>query len=183
MENKTKTWVTSDLHFGHKSIIKYYPKTRGHYRDVNHMNEDMIQQWNAAVAPEDLVYILGDVAFLPAKEGTNIIKRLHGRKILIQGNHDIKILKSADFSSCFEEIHHYLRINYNGQLVVMFHYPIYDHDQCGRGSIMLHGHRHGNPHNIPGRIMDVGYDATGKIVSCLEHIIKRMEKIEPMFHH
>lgn len=183
METETKIWVCSDLHFGHINIIKYYPKTRGHFKDVDHMTEEMILEWNKTVRENDLTYILGDVAFLPSAKAVAIMRRLNGRKILIQGNHDLKILRDPVFFSCFEEVHPYLRITYNGQIVVMFHYPIYDHDQCGRGSIMLHGHRHGNPHSIPGRIMDVGYDATGKIVTDLDSIIKKMQSIQPLHHH
>ena len=58
-----KTWITSDLHFGHERIKIFCPKTRERFKDVTHMNETMISEWNAFVQPEDLVYILGDVAF------------------------------------------------------------------------------------------------------------------------
>jgi calcineurin-like phosphoesterase family protein len=108
---------------------------------------------------------------------------LNGTKILIEGNHDRKLLNDPAFRAEFKEVHPYLRYNHDGQLVIMFHYPIYDHDQAGRGSIMLHGHRHGNPHNIPGRIMDVGFDATGKVVSSLDQIVKKMLTVPHMYHH
>jgi calcineurin-like phosphoesterase family protein len=93
------------------------------------------------------------------------------------------MLNDPVFRSCFEEIHKYLEITYNGTRIVMFHYPIFDHNGAGRGSIMLHGHRHGNPHNIPGRIMDVGMDATGKIVCLLDDIVKDMQNVQHMYHH
>lgn len=163
--------------------MKFCPATRGHYPDVDVMREDMIKNWNAAVAAEDLVYLLGDIAFLPAAEAVQIMRRLNGRKILVEGNHDRKMLNDPVFRSCFEEIHKYLEITYNGTRIVMFHYPIFDHNGAGRGSIMLHGHRHGNPHNIPGRIMDVGMDATGKIVCLLDDIVKDMQTVQHMYHH
>jgi len=178
-----KTWITSDLHFGHANIKKFCPETRGRFRDVEHMRETMIEEWNESVAQEDVVYILGDVAFLPAQEAVAIMRRLNGRKILIEGNHDRKLLNDPVFRSCFESVHNYLRLTHNGQLVILFHYPIFDHDQAGRGSIMLHGHRHGNPHNIPGRIMDVGFDATGKVVSLLDDIVQKMQQVPHMYHH
>jgi len=178
-----KTFVTSDLHFGHKNIMNFCPKTRGHYNDVEEMREDMIRIWNSNVQDGDLVYILGDVAFLPSAEAVKIMHRLHGRKILVEGNHDRKLLNDPVFRNCFEEIHKYLEIRYKDTMIVMMHYPIYDHNGAGRGSIMLHGHRHGNPHNIPGRIMDVGMDATGVIVSELDSIISKLEKIPHMYHH
>lgn len=178
-----KTWITSDLHFGHRRIKEFCPATRDRFRDVEHMREEMIADWNAVVGAEDLTYILGDVAFLPAAEAVQIMRRLNGRKILIEGNHDRKLLNDPVFRSCFEEIHKYLEITYNKRFIVMCHYPIFDHNGAGRGSIMLHGHRHGNPHNIPGRILDVGYDATGKIVCLLDDIVNDMQTVQHMYHH
>ena len=179
-----KTYITSDLHFGHKNIMSFCPVSRARFRnDVAYMNEAMVKEWNEIVEPEDLVYILGDVAFLPAQKAAEFMNRCNGRKILVQGNHDRKTLNDPVFRGCFEEIHHYLDINYNGTKVVMSHYPIFDHDGAGRGSIMLHGHRHGNPHNIPGRIMDVGMDATGEIAMSLDRIVQKMQQIPHMYHH
>jgi calcineurin-like phosphoesterase family protein len=71
-----KTFVTSDLHFGHKNIMKFCPRTRGHYSDTDEMREDMILTWNNIVGMEDLTYILGDVAFLPAVDAVKIMRRL-----------------------------------------------------------------------------------------------------------
>lgn len=176
-----KTYITSDLHFSHANIKKFCPKTRARYPDVIQMDQMMIQEWNEQVAPEDIVYILGDIAFCGAEQAVAIMQRLNGKKILIEGNHDIKLLKDNSFRGCFIEIHQYLRLAYNGQLIIMFHYPIFDHDQAARGSIMLHGHRHGNPHNIPGRIMDVGMDSTGKIVMDLDEIVQKMQTIQHMY--
>ena len=62
-----KKWITSDLHFGHANIMKFCPVTRAGFRDVDHMNECMIEEWNQSVAPEAEVFILGDVAFLPGR--------------------------------------------------------------------------------------------------------------------
>lgn len=179
-----KTWITSDLHFGHTNIMKFCPQSRARFRnDVNYMNEQMVVEWNSIVQPGDLVYILGDVAFLPAQKAAEYMNRCNGDKILVEGNHDRKALKDPSFFRAFKEVHKYLEITYDGTLVCMFHYPIYDHNGAGRGSIMLHGHRHGNPHNIPGRIMDIGMDATGVIVSDLDGIVSKLEKIPHMYHH
>ena len=177
------TWITSDLHFSHANIQKFCPATRGHYRDVDDMNEQMILEWNSKVASTDVVYILGDIAFCSADKASEIVNRLNGSKHLIVGNHDEKNLKNARFRECFASVQHYLRLVYNKQLVIMCHFPIYDHDQAGRGSLMLHGHLHGTPHPIPGRIKDVGMDATGEIVCLLDSIIEEMVQIPPIRHH
>lgn len=53
------TWVTSDLHFGHANIMKFCPVSRARFNnDVDYMNEQMVLEWNATIAPEDTVYIL-----------------------------------------------------------------------------------------------------------------------------
>lgn len=167
-----KIYVTSDLHFGHANIMKFCPKTRGHFTDVQHMNEEMIRMWNEVVEPGDLVYFLGDVAFLPSAEAAKILNRLHGDKILIEGNHDVKALKDPVFSRCFKEIHKYYEYNHNGVKVVMFHFPILEWNQMHRGSVCLHGHLHGSPSGMEQfRIRDVAFDATGKIVSLLDDIV------------
>ena len=87
-----KTFVTSDLHFHHKSIITFCPKTRP-FIDVDHMNSEMIRMWNEIVSPDDLVYILGDIAFCNGNRAAEILNSLLGRKILIKGNHDGPLMK------------------------------------------------------------------------------------------
>jgi len=167
------TWITSDLHFGHNNILKYCPNTRGHFRDVSHMNEEMIHLWNDSVLPTDTVYLLGDIAFSNSTEAIKILKRLNGRKILIEGNHDRKNLRDPVFRNCFEEIHNYLEITYNKISIIMFHYPIAEFNLQFRGAVHFHGHCHGNPSGIGEyRAVDVGYDATGQVVNRIEDMIQ-----------
>lgn len=184
-EQKMKTWVTSDLHFGHNNIMNFCPVTRAHYKnDVAYMNEAMVREWNDIVAPDDVVYILGDVAFLPAQKATEYMRRLNGKKILIEGNHDRKTLNDPSFRGCFQEVHKYLWISYNGTQVVMFHYPIAEWDQMHRGSVHFHGHLHGSPSGMEGfRCIDVGMDATGSIVIQMEDAIARAMKGAIKGHH
>ncbi len=169
-----RTWVTSDLHFGHKNIMKFCPQSRARYKDdVDFMNEEMIREWNATVAVDDLIYILGDVAFLPADKATKIMQRLNGRKILVEGNHDRKLLNDPAFRGCFAEVHKYLDINYDGTKVVMFHYPIAEWDQMHRGAVHLHGHLHGGESGMEKfRCRDMGMDATGFIAVPMEVAIR-----------
>lgn len=180
-----KTYITSDLHFGHKNIMKFCPDTRGHFTDAEQMNELMIDDWNSIVEPDDLVYILGDVAFMPANKAVPILKRLNGRKILIEGNHDVKQLKDNSFRACFEEIHKYLEVQWEKRKIVMFHYPIHkEWNQAHRGSIHFHGHLHGSPSGLEEyRCRDMGYDATGKIVTLMEDAIEDARKGLIPEHH
>jgi len=165
--------------------MNFCPVSRARYKgDVDYMNEQMIIEWNAIVQPEDTVYILGDVAFLPTAKAVSIMNRLNGTKILIEGNHDRKALHDPVFRRCFSEVHKYLWIDYNGTQVIMFHYPIAEWDQMHRGSVHFHGHLHGNVSGMEKyRCRDMGMDATGNIVTKMEDAIKDALKGEVKGHH
>jgi calcineurin-like phosphoesterase family protein len=179
------TWVTSDLHFGHKNIMSFCPESRARFRnDVTYMNEAMVKEWNDLIAPEDTVYILGDVAFMSGSDAGRTVMRLNGTKILVEGNHDRKTLQDATFRNAFAEVHKYLDINYNGTKVVMFHYPIAEWDQMHRGSVHLHGHLHGGISGMEKyRCRDMGMDATGMIAITMEAAIASAIKGEIKSHH
>jgi calcineurin-like phosphoesterase family protein len=180
-----KTWVTSDLHWGHTNIMKFCPVSRARFRnDVAYMNEAMVKEWNALIGTADLVYILGDVAFLPAPKATEYMRRLNGTKILVEGNHDKKLLKDFQFRAEFGEVHPYLDINYNGTKVVMFHYPISEFDQQHRGAVHLHGHLHGGLSGLEHfRVLDVGMDATGMIAISMDDAVAQALKGQIKGHH
>ena len=179
------TWVTSDLHFGHKNIMSFCPESRARFRnDVTYMNEAMVKEWNDLISPEDTVYILGDVAFMSGSDAGRTVMRLNGTKILVEGNHDRKTLQDATFRNAFAEVHKYLDINYNGTKVVMFHYPIAEWDQMHRGAVHLHGHLHGGISGMEKyRCRDMGMDATGMIAITMEAAIASAMKGEIKSHH
>lgn len=180
-----KTFITSDLHLGHQNIMKFCPESRARFRnEVDYMNEAMVREWNDLIEPADLVYILGDVAFLPAQKAAEYMKRCNGTKILVEGNHDRKALNDPTFRKCFKEVHKYLDINYNGTKVVMFHYPIAEWDQMHRGAVHFHGHLHGGTSGMEKfRCRDMGMDATGMIAISMEDAIKDAMKGEIKGHH
>lgn len=180
-----KTWITSDLHWGHKNIMSFCPETRARFRnDVAYMNEAMVLEWNAKVQPEDTVYILGDVAFLPAQKAAEYINRCNGIKILVEGNHDRKTLNDPSFRNCFKEVHKYLDVVYDGHKCIMFHYPVAEWDQMHRGALHFHGHLHGGKSGLEKyRCMDVGMDSTGEIVITMERAIRMIKDNEIKGHH
>jgi calcineurin-like phosphoesterase family protein len=164
--------------------MKFCPKTRGHFKDVAHMNAEMVRMWNERVQPGDLVYILGDVTFMSAGDTARILQRLNGDKILVEGNHDVKALKDHSFRSCFKEIHKYLEVNYNGTKIIMFHYPIAEWNQIHRGAVHFHGHLHSTPSGLEKlRARNAGWDCTGNIVTSIEDLIADALKSEIKNHH
>lgn len=179
------TFVTSDLHWGHKNIMSFCKDARARFKnDLDYMNETMVKEWNDLIDINDTVYILGDVAFLSAQKATEYMRRLNGRKILIAGNHDRKLLNDPSFRSSFEEVHQYLEITYDKTFVCMFHYPIKEWNQAHRGAVMLHGHLHGGISGMEDfRCRDVGMDATGRIAVTMEDAIRDAMTGKIIGHH
>ena len=180
-----KTYITADLHFGHKNIMTFCPVTRARFRgDVDYMTEAMITEWNEIVEPIDTVYILGDVAFMSGYTAALIMMRLNGRKILIEGNHDRKTLMDVNFRNQFAEVHKYYTTTYDGNFITMLHYPIAEWDRMHRGALHFHGHLHGNTSGLEEfRALDVGMDATGFIVIEMEDAIARAKQGKIKGHH
>ena len=82
---KEKVFITADTHFFHKNIIGYCDRP---FYSVKEMNEKLIFNWNKVVSKSSTIFHLGDVSFASKKETQNVIQKLHGRKVLILGNHD-----------------------------------------------------------------------------------------------
>ena len=78
-------FFTSDLHFGHKNIIRFDNRP---FFSVEEMDKTLIENWNRKVSEDDTVYILGDISWYNDEKTTEIFAGLNGHKILIKGNHD-----------------------------------------------------------------------------------------------
>ena len=160
------TFFTSDLHFGHKNIIKYCNRP---FSDLDEMHESMILQWNNTIPEDADIFILGDVAFSMSKTKIKeLLNKLNGRKHLIMGNHDR--LNSLPLE-CFVHISMQDQIviknidedgNANFTTCILSHYPLMRWAGCSKGVFSLHGHEHGNIPNKEYMLnqMDVGWDTT-----------------------
>jgi calcineurin-like phosphoesterase family protein len=127
-----ETWFISDTHFGHSNILKFEPVARP-FKDLAHMHEALINNWNSVIRPKDKVYHLGDFAF--GRNWIKIADRLNGRKILVMGNHDK--YDSAEYLKHFEQ----LRGMIFWDKCVLSHMPV--HRNFGGRCIMnIHGHLH-----------------------------------------
>lgn len=134
-------FFTSDLHFGHKNIIRFDNRP---FATVEEMDQTLINNWNKKVKSEDLVYILGDISWYSDKQTAEIMNQLSGRKILIKGNHD---RVHGQVKRCFEEITDYKEIIIGGNHIVLCHYPIIFFNRHHYGSYMFYGHVH-NSHEF-----------------------------------
>ena len=133
-----KTFLISDTHFGHGKMYSFTNdrgnRVRPWANNASDGDEYMVQAWNSVVGKMDRVYHLGDVA-IPRK-GLAILNRLHGRKVLIRGNHDIFRLK--DYTPYFEDVLGSKKID----RFILTHYPIRDLPKWCLANI--HGHIHAN---------------------------------------
>ena len=111
-------FITADTHFGHQNIIGY---TGRPFRDIDHMNTELIRRYNERIKPEDTCFILGDFCFRGtggAHKADHWMSQLHGDKIVIRGNHD-------NNNSC-KTIIRKMVIRFAGVSIGMTHDPV-DH--------------------------------------------------------
>lgn len=191
-------WFTSDLHLDHEKIIVYanrpFKKANGE-PDVCLMNETIIANWNAAVKPEDHIYILGDLSCASTPEKVvEHLKRLNGKKVLIFGNHDKRIRNSGrtmgyfDWTADLAEISVPLdpRNPHKNQHIVLCHYAMRIWNKAHYGSWQLYGHSHGNLADDPHALsLDVGVDNWDYRPVSFEQIREHMSKKtwKPVDHH
>ena len=169
-------WFTSDLHFGHKNILKYMPKTRK-FNDIYEHDDYLIKYWNNKIAQTDTVYFLGDFSFHSPARTKEILNQLNGNIIFIRGNHDrgkiIKMLKNNGY-----RVEEMMSINLMENNFILCHYPLEDWSRKMYKSIHLHGHIH-MKHEIrkirklTNRV-NVCYDIDNKIYSITD-ILKIVE--------
>jgi calcineurin-like phosphoesterase family protein len=168
-------WFTADLHLGHANIIGY---SRRPFPDVEAMNEALVTNWNDTVAPDDTVWILGDVALGRIEESLAHVGRLAGRKRLLAGNHDrcwtghgrrAEGWTERYLQAGFEAIRQgEMVLPLGGMDVLACHFPYrgdsHDHDRyvehrpADRGLWLLHGHVH-EGWRQQDRMLNVGVDA------------------------
>lgn len=151
----SEIFVCSDMHFGHANIIKYCNRP---FRDVDHMDEALIENWNEVVRPGDLVYHLGD--FCWGADATKYTSRLNGDIVNIRGNHDRGAIYAKAFYRQIDEA----IVPWMDGLVYMNHYPVwmYQYDAAGGElwrshqdrspgvkHVLLYGHVHNGEEDVP----------------------------------
>lgn len=135
------TFFTSDTHFGHANIIRFCNRP---FRNVEEMNEALIENWNLVVSEDDTVFHLGDFAFGGSNVWKSIIPRLNGHINLIIGNHDRKNLRQG-YMSYFDMVVPQLQIEIEDNSIYLNHYPFLCYGGSYRGVWQLFGHVHSGP--------------------------------------
>ena len=182
-KEENKVYIFSDPHLGHQRDFVW--KTRG-FASVPEHDDSIINNINATVRSTDSLICLGDWCLnTTVPQFDAYLDRINCQNILtLWGNHNNPheksiykvLLKKALAEKYTEEselyplkyknltyLGHYLKFVWNGQLVILSHYPYYIWDEMQHGAWMLCGHSHygcdlTKADNTHGRILDVGVD-------------------------
>lgn len=151
----TQHFFTADTHFGHQLMLDFRP-----FVSTDEMDQFIIDAWNAVVRPHDVVWHLGDFSCHDVARTKQIFDRLHGRKRLILGNHDLhngEVRKSLCDLAWDQPPTHYAEVKQAGERVILHHYAMRTWSASVHGSWHLYGHSHGR---LPayGRSRDCGVD-------------------------
>lgn len=162
------TWFISDPHFGHANIIRFTGLdgkfVRPGFKDIEHMNATIIQNWNSVIGPKDKVYCLGDFG------NPDFAAQLNGKKRLILGNHDVKWDKLHKHFEKIMLIRWWRETGMNEKNDINFvlsHCPIrFEADSLPHRKVHfnVHGHIHEKKVLHPDRTEDLKY-----INLCVEH--------------
>jgi calcineurin-like phosphoesterase family protein len=83
-------FFTSDIHFNHTNIIKFCDRP---FKNIEQMNERIIQNINARCSAEDTLYHIGDFMFRGGHQGGKLSaayfeNQINPKIVHILGNHD-----------------------------------------------------------------------------------------------
>lgn len=147
-----KRWITADWHIGEDRMeIMQRP-----FPSAREMIEVLVERHNALVAPDDLVYVVGDACYQKYPDLIVEVSRFNGRKILIRGNHD-RVFTDELLLKYFEHVipeDSGLHFDVSGIPCYMTHYPSLGKDNC----FNLVGHIHG-AWKYQLNMLNVGVDA------------------------
>jgi calcineurin-like phosphoesterase family protein len=132
------TYVTADLHFGHKNIIEYEIRP---FNSVEDMDERLISNWNSALSNKEKIFVLGDFSFYNKERTAEIVRRLNGRKVLVLGNHDRSHSIKWWYDIGFSEVYKYPIVFKD--FFMMSHEPPF-YTPPNSPYIYVYGHVHSN---------------------------------------
>ena len=177
--SNTKTFFIADLHFGDERIISYENRP---FASAEEMDRQMIANWNSVVEDGDTVFVLGDFSCYGEDKDREILASLHGRKILILGNHDrhrgCEQWRKLGFSECVE-----WPVLYR-EFFILSHEPVYLNANMPYAN--FYGHVHNNPSykSVSGQSFCVSAERIGYTPVTFEKICERCreeEKSHDMF--
>lgn len=139
----SEIWLTSDTHFCHTAEFLWQP--RG-FSSVEEMNEMIVERWNGAVKPDDMVFHLGDMMLSDTEKGFEYMKRLNGQICVVWGNHDSSRRQELISLSPIISLGYAHQFKYGKLTCYLSHYPTltanYDDNHFSQHVVNFHGHTH-----------------------------------------
>lgn len=167
-----KVWVTSDLHLGHAKLLAVEPARR-RFASVEEIDRFIEAQWRERVSSQDVVYVVGDVAW--NREALDKMRNWPGIKKLVLGNHDK--FDMAAYLAIFRKVTGYSVIA-NDWLIA--HIPVSWWCLSPRFAGQIHGHTHGkgSPPS-PGVYRSACVELHNFAPILLEHLIRGDQCLSP----
>lgn len=166
-------FFSADDHHGHPGILKNAGRP---FTDVDEMDEILIQNWNARIRPNSVVYYGGDFAHkCPPERLRRIWKRrtLPKQIHLVRGNHDDAETLALPWTSITDAP---LAFSASNRRFVLFHYALRTWPGLHRGAIHLFGHSHNRLRGYR-NTLDIGVDAWGYAPVSVDEVIARAESL------
>jgi len=162
-------YLISDTHFNHANIIKYCDRP---FRDVEEMNQTLVENWNKTVNEDDTVFFLGDLAF--RSDPLAWLELLNGKIVFIGGQHD----------RFFRGTRKSLVLHSEGVDLLLIHNPA-DTPEDWHGWV-VHGHKHNtapliDPFNKRVNVSVEVIDYTPISVSRVVSMIRAHEQPRPVY--
>ena len=176
----SRIWFVADTHFGHANIIRFCDRP---FSSVEEMDRTLVANWNDRVAPDDTVFILGDL-FFRCENPEPILETLKGRKRLILGNHDSSWTGKVDLSRFFERVDSFYQGSIGPCGATLCHYPMPEWPHSSR-TYMIHGHIHNNTHDdfwpllaARDRVLNAGVDVNGFRPVTLDELVENNRRFK-----
>lgn len=180
-------YVMSDLHLWHENVIKYDNRP---FNSLEEMNNSILEELYTKLKPEDILIDLGDMFWdVKAPVCKEILDKIPVYEFYkVPGNHDRDTFyfgQQAPLSYRFKYISDILdlRVVFEKKKyrITLSHYPLQEWNHQRRGSLMVHGHCHGNidlDNEASKKLrVDVGYNSNlakrvGSFLIPVQEIIK-----------
>ena len=150
-------WFTSDLHLGHKAILRLSNRP---FFNIEEHDETIIENINKLVKNDDDLIILGDISFNQSYQTyESIFKKLNGNIYIILGNHDNKQnLIRCQKEGLITSVRESQIMNIGKDTIHLTHYPLLEWYNFYNNGLHAHGHTHGKVNEYC-RSIDVSIDA------------------------
>jgi len=78
-------FLTAGLRLGQPDVIETY---RRPFESVEEHDKTLIDNWNEVISDDDMIWVLGDLAYGTRDQVLRFTRRLNGRKVIMLGNID-----------------------------------------------------------------------------------------------